>query len=347
MGIPEDKTEMTGGANVMEIEDCKPSMAELPVSGTVKLFEEEMVVLIPTPTPDPKDPLNLPTWRKYFIILLVGLYSAISVLGTSGLGSIRNEVEKMYPNDHIARRDFFSIAASQSAALATLMVQEIHFMHDHGSKIAYFVGVQCVGTTYGFMTIVNGVVFILSIFFVAETRYDRPRGHDTLGIDGQVEELKIDKKEEPFLNHATYGPRTWRDELRIFHFKPIWKDSVLFYKDTFKGLLLPTIFWLLLLNGACLGIYVYQASTFSTVLMSPPYSFHVDWLGFVQVTQVIDTMVMIPVLGYGSDFICKVLSKWRGGIFQPEYRLITIFIPASAAIISCTIYGRAATNPDQ
>lgn len=239
-------------------------------SGTVNLYQDGTVVLVPTPSPDPKgmfaisielrcycfsnlsplDPLNLPVWRKYMIILLVGFYSGISVLGTSGLGSVTPELFKIYHNDnpkritdlltyptlfmgignllsmpladavgrrpvflfsvllltvsgiwcacsnslssHIAGRNIFSLAAGQSEALAPMIVQEIHFLHQHGAKLSYFVGVQNTLTAalftattyivptiglpwwYGIMTIINGFTLIMSFFFMTETRFHRP-----------------------------------------------------------------------------------------------------------------------------------------------------------------------------
>lgn len=190
------------------------------------------------------------TWQKLMMIFVVGLYSAISVLGTSGLGAVYPDVEAMYPNDdpadisdlltyptlfmgignlfsmplsvafgrrpvflfslillvasgiwcaastslasHIAGRDIFSMAAGQSEALAPMIVQEIHFLHERATKLAYFIGVQTTGTAvmfvatnyiveslglkwwYGIMTIINGVNLILAFLFVVETKFDRP-----------------------------------------------------------------------------------------------------------------------------------------------------------------------------
>jgi MFS family permease len=184
------------------------------------------------------------------IIVLVGLYSAISVLGTSGLGAVFPEVLQMYPNDdpakvtdlltyptlfmgignlismplsvalgtrpvfllsliilivagiwcaasaslasHIAGRNIFSMAAGQSEALAPMIIQEIHFVHEHATKVAYFVGVQTAATAvmflatnyivasldlrwwYGIMTIINFAILLLSYFFVTESQFDRP-----------------------------------------------------------------------------------------------------------------------------------------------------------------------------
>lgn len=194
------------------------------------------------------DPLNLPTWQKNIIILVVGLYSAFSVLGTSALGSVVPEVSAMYHGDprvndlltyptlfmgignllamplcvavgrrpvflfsllllcvtsvwcacsgslgsHIAGRDIFSMAAGQSEALSPFIIEEIHFLHERGTKLAWFVGVQTIGTAamfvattyivpslglrwwYGIIAIVSSAVLLLAVAFVVETRYDRP-----------------------------------------------------------------------------------------------------------------------------------------------------------------------------
>ena len=176
------------------------------------------------------------------------MYSAFAVCGTSGLGAVFPEVQKMYPGQetratdlltyptlfmgignlismplsvsigrrpvflislvilvasgiwcalaqglgsHIAGRDIFSLAAGQSEALAPMIIQEIHFLHERGERLAWFIVVQTVGTAgmfiattylvpawgirwwYGIITIVNGVVLILSFFFIVETKFDR------------------------------------------------------------------------------------------------------------------------------------------------------------------------------
>ncbi|KAJ0168341.1 putative MFS-type transporter [Colletotrichum tanaceti] len=43
--------------------------------GTTKLIAEGEVVLIPTPSDDPRDPLNLPTWHKQLIVGIIVLYA--------------------------------------------------------------------------------------------------------------------------------------------------------------------------------------------------------------------------------------------------------------------------------
>lgn len=113
-----------------------------------------------------------------------------------------------------------------------------------------------------------------------------------------------------------YGPRTWRHDLKIFHVKPEWHTLVTFYKETAQAAILPSIMWLVLLNGAFLGVYVYQVSTFAQILMGAPYLFASELLGYVQVAQIIDCLIMLPLLGYGSDFVVKAMSKFHKGVFE-------------------------------
>ncbi|KAF2845601.1 hypothetical protein T440DRAFT_472513 [Plenodomus tracheiphilus IPT5] len=43
------------------------------IVGTIKLFDQDHIVLIPTPTGGSKDTLSLPKWQKYIILVVVGL----------------------------------------------------------------------------------------------------------------------------------------------------------------------------------------------------------------------------------------------------------------------------------
>ncbi|CAJ0550875.1 Ff.00g108050.m01.CDS01 [Fusarium sp. VM40] len=435
--MAERRTSLDMKAGIDAIEDVikNPHHESHDASGTVNLYQDGTVVLVPTPSPDPKDPLNLPVWRKYTIILLVGFYSGISVLGTSGLGSVAPELYQLYHNDdpkrisdlltyptlfmgignllsmplanavgrrpiflfsllllvvsgiwcacstslssHIAGRNIFSLAAGQSEALAPLIVQEIHFLHQHGVKLSYFVGVQNTLTAalftattyivpsiglpwwYGIMTIINGCTMILSFFFLTETRFERPEDategavHLRLDKNGNVASegtnevlFQVTTRQGVVLQPEKFGERTWKDDLRIFHGKADWKSLVSFYKDVGLSLILPPIFWIFILNGAFLGLYIYQASTFAVILVQPPYSFSPELLGYVQLVQIVDCLIAVPILGYGSDVICRFMSRRRNGVFEPEYRLIVLVIPAAAAIISAIFYGRAAASPN-
>lgn len=222
-----------------------------------------------------------------------------------------------------------------------------------------------------------------------------PGGQVHLKLDeaGQVSKtgdsemiFSVTTRQNHQLQPEVFGRRTWRHDLQIFHFKPEWKRTLVFYKETFQSLCLANIVWILLLNGTFLGMYVYQASTFATILMSPPYSFQPGWLGYVQLVQVLDSVVMVPILGYGSDLVARSMSTRRNGLFQvrrwpslprfcpkcferkashkewgrereharltwrqsqPEYRLITLSLPIALAVLGCVLYGQAGAHPDR
>jgi len=134
---------------------------------------------------------------------------------------------------------------------------------------------------------------------------------------------QVTTRQTHILQPEVFGPRTWRHNLRIFHFKPNWMATVTFYKETFQCLLIPNVFWLLLLNGTFLGLYVYQASTFAQLLAPPPHSFTNLELGYVQVLQSVDCMVLIPILGYGVDYMVRTMSRLRKGVFLVSFRQIS------------------------
>lgn len=263
---------------------------------------------------------------------------------------------------HIAGRNIMSLAAGQSEALSPMIVQEIHFLHERGRKIAWFIFIQNIFSGvffvvanymvsawgwrwwYGFFTILNAVIFILSVVFVTESHFDRPeesmRGESVRDNKSRV---MAGASEAGF----SYPPRRWRDDLRLIAMRPRLRDIQVFYKYVLQGLFVPTTLWLLLLNGANLGVYVFQAATFSSILMQPPYSFGFESLGYVQAGQIVDCLIFLPLLGYGSDWLIRAFSQRNKGLFKPEYRLPILTIPAIVGVICGIIYGQAGAHPEK
>ena len=183
------------------------------------------------------------------------------------------------------------------------------------------------------LTLADGLVHL---------RFDTDGAIDTKGETDVL--YQVTTSQNHVLQPEVFGPRTWRHDLRIFHFKPDWKATLTFYKETAQCLVVPNIFWLLLLNGTFLGLYIYQTSTFAQILMSPPHLFTSMQLGYVQLVQVADCAILVPVLGYGVDFLVKAMSRWRQGVFLSEYRLLPLVFPFACAIVSAVIYGKGAAD---
>lgn len=58
---------------------------------------------------------------------------------------------------HIAGRNVLSMAAGQSEALAPMIVQDIHFLHQRGTRIAWYVTIQ---------TIISALMFVATTYMV-------------------------------------------------------------------------------------------------------------------------------------------------------------------------------------
>ena len=262
---------------------------------------------------------------------------------------------------HIAGRNIMSLAAGQSEALSPMIIQEIHFLHERGRKVAWFIFIQNVTAGiffvvstymvnvwgwrwwYGFFTILNAVIFMLSVVFVSESYFER----SDEDVRGESPDSKI--ADAPGTNGGIeqYPPRSWRDDIKPVVVKPRLREIPTFYKQMLQGFCIPTIFWLLVLNGSHLGVYVFQASTFAGILMSPPYLFTFEALGYVQAGQIACCLVFLPLLGYGSDLVIKFFSRRNAGLHKPEYRLPVIAIPAVVGVICGILYGQAAANPEK
>lgn len=58
------------------------------VTGTTQLYEGTQLHYIPMPTPDPSDPLNLPSWRKWAAVIALSFFGALALAGEFIIGAL-------------------------------------------------------------------------------------------------------------------------------------------------------------------------------------------------------------------------------------------------------------------
>lgn len=58
------------------------------VVGTTQLFENDSIRFVPMPTPSPKDPLNLPPWRKWAAVAALSLFGALALAAENVIGAM-------------------------------------------------------------------------------------------------------------------------------------------------------------------------------------------------------------------------------------------------------------------
>ncbi|KAI7342309.1 hypothetical protein KC336_g23238, partial [Hortaea werneckii] len=66
-------SDKAGMAYVEDVEDGIKPMTDDPVMGTTKIEGGDDVILVPAPSADPRDPLNLPKWRKALFVVLTSI----------------------------------------------------------------------------------------------------------------------------------------------------------------------------------------------------------------------------------------------------------------------------------
>lgn len=82
------------------------------------------------------------------------------------------------------------------------------------------------------------------------------------------------------------------------------------------------------------------------MLEAAPYSWSSKYVSFATSGQIIVSLVGLPILGAGSDYIVRYLSKRNGGVHRPEYRLVPLVFPTIVGVLSAILYGQAASHPD-
>ncbi|KAK2012465.1 major facilitator superfamily transporter [Colletotrichum eremochloae] len=76
------------------VESASESIQKLPLSdgdsaaNNVQLSDGDVTYLIPTPSSDPRDPLNLSPLRKWTITMICGTFASIGLIQVSGLGAL-------------------------------------------------------------------------------------------------------------------------------------------------------------------------------------------------------------------------------------------------------------------
>ncbi|KAH8679505.1 major facilitator superfamily transporter [Tricladium varicosporioides] len=408
------------------------------LDGTVQLVSDKGVVLIPTPSTDPRDPLNIPLWQKLIILGTTCLYSTMGLVAVSGLGGILGEFIPTYAAQgktysdisnlmtfpslfmgignmismpialaigrrpvflascivqvaslvlcatnqgyvwHFASRCILGLAAGQSEALCPLMISEVFFLHERARYQQLFSSIQTmisgtlvILTSYIAATIgwrawyylfagFSGLILVLAIFFVPETKYIRPlaaykgtttkNGNLNILVEGPDPENPkeadhvITIHDERIFDTVNYHPRTLKFNTQLFVHDTDWNEAVLCVKHQFQLFFFPNVFWVFCMNGVFLGVNIAMGLTYGNIL-SESYHWASKFISIAMAGQIVVAFVCIPMLGYGSDAIVKFMARRKGGIHEPEHRLLTLVIPLILGIVFCVLYGQTATFP--
>lgn len=287
-----------------------------------------------------------------------------------------------------------------------MITQEIFFLHERARFLMIQQTIQTIAVAifvlfaspiaeaigpqwwYGIGCCLCGVCFVISLFFVPETKYYRPQSsyQETTAegdSDSSGEGYRI-HTERPALDFDRYEARTFQSSMRLWIGKPEWGKAWVVFKDAWTMILFPNVFWALTINGITLGaniaigmtvsihiwiikvLYLLTPSKYGRIVESPPYNWPHSSTSYSNTGQIVTSLVgksrqlfrlqsltdansyisALPVYGYGSDWIIKYFAKRRGGIHEPETRLLPLFAPVVIGVITLVLYGQGATHPE-
>lgn len=177
---------------------------------------------------------------------------------------------------HLAGRMILGLAAGQSEALCPLIIQEIFFLHERGKYQMIFTAFGNFLTTifslltsyigkgigaegwYGLGSGLSGLTLLISIFFLPESKYDRPleayQGMATTisnftasEEDGPRNETYVARRltvnEVRELDFVNFQPRTWTSDMRLVSNKPDWEEGLRTLRRMCVVMFFPDIFW--------------------------------------------------------------------------------------------------------
>lgn len=202
------------------------------------------------------------------------------------------------------------------------------------------------------LTFIN---FLVVVFFVPETRYDRsgllrvstpasapslddqnaaPNLEKTLTTKSEAAEVSPERDSVPQV-----PVKTWRQELSLHSGRPKNTNLLKLFIRPLPLIVYPAVILSFLGYAVSLAWVVAINILNPFVLQAPPYSWRPDVNGLINIPALIGNLVGSWLGGWVVDRYSDWRSKKNGGIFQPETRLHLLFIPALIVPAGCLAFG--------
>ncbi|KAK8176246.1 major facilitator superfamily domain-containing protein [Phyllosticta citribraziliensis] len=265
-----------------------------------------------------------------------------------------------------------STTEALGAAIVNLTkVQDLYFLHERSSKMSIYMASISGGNTIGplicgfiaetigwrwhkgIAAIAVGINFLLVVFFVPETSYDRD-GPDTLSASSSTDK-EIAKEDilastmsrktairasQPPMNLPDQIPKnTYGQSIKLFSCPRPQASLLHLFARPFPLSAYPAVIYAFLAYAVSLALTVAINILSSYVLSAPPYSFSPALIGLVNVPGLLGNLVGAFVGGWCVDRYSAWRTKRAGGVFRPETRLPLLVVPALLVPVGCLLWG--------
>ncbi|OAQ97761.1 hypothetical protein LLEC1_00548 [Akanthomyces lecanii] len=443
-GSNEKLTAQSTATTMVELRDFASFPGEKRSDEVSRDGDEQSTGLVPMPTSDPRDPLNLPTWRKMAALSSLCLFGAMAAAAELVLGAMLPVFSFQYAGidpklltkvhlpegvnaltilaefpgppiweiyllaslpilmmgftnilliplaiatgrrnvllitgvvalagcvgsgfstslaTHLVCRVIQAVGAGTIESLIPFILQDIIFFHQRNAAISvvfatqgliivalgvaapYVIGYASWRVIY-FATAGAGLLFWIALFFfLPETRYDRSEDENQ-GIPAVP--LRPGQK-RPYLDHVSYPPRSWRDDLKLFQCKIDWRSGIDALAACFRTFFYPHMLFVTLLNSAVIAMALAAGYTAAPQLLADPWSWNFFHLGFCLFPLIIAAGASFLISGWGADQVANWMAK-KSGKRDPEFQALNLIIPCLVGLAGCIIFGISGDDPEK
>lgn len=220
--------------------------------------------------------------------------------------------------------------------------------------------------TFYFVAIFSGVCLPAVFFFCPETAYPRdptPRFSSTTATKNDDAPPPPYQEQQPTSTDSTAAPEeqptatkdevnqtttsattdnvppkaTFLQSLALFNGR---KSTDSFWKLTLRPLPLlihPAFLWACLIQGLLIGWTVFIGVLMAFFFIAVPLWWDEVQTGYAYTGAFVGALIGFAVAGGLSDWSARLLTKWNGGVYEPEFRLVLV-IPQM--VLGCAgLYG--------
>ncbi|RVX73564.1 hypothetical protein B0A52_02452 [Exophiala mesophila] len=264
--------------------------------------------------------------------------------------------------------------------LIEVCISDVFFAHDRGFWIGMYCwilfGIPFLGAVpAGFIaenlgwqwiqfiaSIIAAGCILIMFFLLEETMFYRPPAQEeAMDVDLAESTTDKDSSEGPVDEKQGAAPttqpaavevgqivtkKTYLQKLKVWgsrrpgqpnhFFRSMWMP--------FNLVRYPIIAFSGILVGSVLSWFNVVNATTALVLASPPYNFPTNMIGVMFIAPFIGCTIGCVFAGVSADRFAVWMSRRKGGIFEPEYRLWMAVVPVLLHPAGCILFGVGASH---
>ena len=138
---------------------------------------------------------------------------------------------------------------------------------------------------------------------------------------------------------------TFLRSLRLFNGRKTSTPYLTLLLRPFPLFLHPGILWACLIQGVTIGFTVLIGVSLAAIFLGPPLWFGELETGYMYTGAFVGALLGFALCGLISDGSAKLLTRWNGGVYEPEFRMVLVVPQVFFAGAGLYGYGWTAKDP--